>query len=104
MAIFGDDILKNGTVYHQATTLDRVLDHVFLVLSIILLIVSCVCNPVVFWFHRKMKQTTPAIMFQILTANDFLTCLIMVPVMIYYLSNGVSFRTFVLRSALICLL
>ncbi|KAL5257048.1 hypothetical protein ACHWQZ_G012091 [Mnemiopsis leidyi] len=88
MAIFGVDILLNGTEVHDATILDIVLDHVFVVLSIILLIISCVCNPIVFWFHRKMKQNTPAVLFQILTANDFLTCLLMVPVMLYYLVSG----------------
>ena len=91
MAIFGVDILLNGTEVHDATILDIVLDHVFVVLSIILLIISCLCNPIVFWFHRKMKQNTPAVLFQILTANDFLTCLLMVPVMLYYLVSGVSF-------------
>lgn len=92
MAIFGNDVLLNGTVIHHATTLDKVLDHVFLVLSIALLIVSCVCNPLVFWYHWRKKQTTPAVMFQILTANDFLTCLVMVPVIVYYLTAaGVSF-------------
>ena len=94
MAIFGDDILWNGTVVHHATTLDKVLDHVFAVLSVILLIISCVCNPIVFWFHRRMKQNTPAVLFQILTANDFLTCILVVPVMVYYLIAGVSVYLF----------
>ena len=92
MAIFGDDILWNGTVIHHATTLDIVLDHIFVVLSLVLLILSSVCNPIVFWFHRRMKQNTPAILFQILTANDFLTCILVVPVLIYYLIAGVSFQ------------
>ena len=94
MAIFGDDILWNSTVVHNATTLDKVLDNVFAVLSIILLIISCVCNPIVFWFHRRMKQNTPAVLFQILTANDFLTCILVVPVMVYYLLAGVSVYLF----------
>ena len=94
MAIFGDDILWNGTIVHHATTLDKVLDHMFVVLSIILLIISCVCNPIVFWFHRRMKQNTPAVLFQILTANDFLTCLLMVPAMVYNLVSGVSLLFF----------
>ena len=98
MAIFGDDILWNGTVVHHATTLDKVLDHVFVVLSIILLITSCVCNPIVFWFHRRIKQNTPAVLFQILTANDFLTCLLMVPAMVYNLVSGVSLLLFLLSS------
>ena len=91
MAIFGDDIYQNGTLYHTATILDKTLDYVFLVLSIVLLVVSCVCNPIVFWFHRQIKQNTPAVLFQILTANDFLTCLFVVPTMIYYLTVPVSY-------------
>ena len=90
MAIFGDDILWNGTTFYRARTADRVWDHVFVVLSIALLIISCICNPIVFWFHRRMKQNTPAVLFQILTANDFLTCILVVPVMVYYLIAGVS--------------
>ena len=93
MAIFGDDILWNGTVIHHATTLDKLIDHIFVVLSLALLILSSVCNPIVFWFHRRMKQNTPAILFQILTANDFLACVMVVPVLIYYLIAGVSFLT-----------
>ena len=91
MAIFGNDVLWNGTVIYEATAADKVFDHIFLVLSIALLIVSCVCNPIVFWFHRRMKQNISAILFQILTANDFLTCLMVVPVLVYYLVTGVSF-------------
>ena len=74
--MFGENVVGNGTI-------------LFVVISVSSLVFSCVCNPVVFWFHRKMKQNTPAIMFQILTANDFLTCIMVVPVMVYYLVAAV---------------
>ena len=98
MAIFGEDILGiNGTVIYEATSVDKVLDHVFVVWILVLFIVSSVCNPIVFWYHRRMKQNTPAILFQILTANDFLTCVLVAPVMVYYLVAKVNlvltFRT-----------
>lgn len=85
MAIFGEDILWNGTEIYKATSVDKVLDRVFVVLILALLIVSSVCNPIVFWYHRRMKQNTPAVLFQILTANDFLTCVLVAPIMVYYL-------------------
>ena len=98
MAIFGEDILWiNGTVIYEATSVDKVLDHVFVIWILVLFIVSSVCNPIVFWYHRRMKQNTPAILFQILTANDFLTCVLVAPVMVYYLVAKVNlvltFRT-----------
>ena len=91
MAIFAQNEFWNGTVIRQASTLDKAVDYFILLTSLTLLIVSCVGNPTVFWFNRKMKQSTPAILFQILTANDFLTCVVVVPVMVYYSTTGVSF-------------
>ena len=60
-------------------------DITFGLALMVLLIVSCICNPVVFWCNRTIKQTIPAILYQILSFSDFLTCVLIVPLFLYTL-------------------
>ena len=60
-------------------------DITFGCLLLVFFIVSCICNPIVFWCNRTMKQTIPAILYQILSISDFLTCVLFVPLFLYTL-------------------
>ena len=84
MAVFGPFYAPNGALL-SGNTLDTVFNYFFALLMILMLVISCVCNPLVFWFHRRVKQTLSAILFQILTINDFLTCLLVAPSTLYFL-------------------
>ena len=77
--MFGDIYDSSFVLVHKQSTADIVFNYIFLVICLVLLTLSTICNPVVFWFHRKMKQNTSAILFQILTTNDFLTCCVTLP-------------------------
>jgi hypothetical protein len=78
MAIFGDANMN-------PTQGGSFANYLFAFLFFILLFISSFCNPYVFLFYRREKQNISAILFQILTVNDFCTCLVGVPYNIYLL-------------------
>ena len=82
MAIFGN-ITVNGTLVHVANTGDLIANIIFSTLLIILFAISCIANIIVFTSHRRQKQNVSAVLFELLSANDFLTCIVGIPPIIY---------------------
>ena len=88
MAIFGnvyDYVDGTRTLIHTGTTGDTFANYFFAIVFILLFILSTTCNPYIFLHHHREKQNISAILFQILSMNDFCTCLVSVPYILYLL-------------------
>ena len=59
-------------------------NYLFALIFTVLLITSCICNPIVFWYQRfRSKQNVSSILYQFLTFFDFFTCLLTIPLFVY---------------------
>ena len=86
MALFGDVYdPATGQLLHASTAGDTFANYFFALLFIVLFLLSSFCNPYVFFHYRSEKQNISAVLFQLLTINDFCTCLVGVPYNLYLL-------------------
>ena len=89
MAIFGDRYDANHTLIYRGNSVDSAMNYVFGIVCLGLFVISTIANPMVFCYHRRIKQTLSAMLFQILTFNDFLTCLLAGPSLAYFFFSEV---------------
>ncbi|KAL5267551.1 hypothetical protein ACHWQZ_G004551 [Mnemiopsis leidyi] len=88
MAVFGNVYgYKDGTasLLYTGTIGDTFANYFFAFIFILLFLLSTACNPVIFVHYRRQKQNISSILFQILSMNDFCTCLVSVPYILYLL-------------------
>ena len=86
MAIFGN-IYDPTTreLLHAATPGDIFANYFFALVFFLFFLLSLFCNPYVFFHYRREKQNVSAVLFQILTVNDFCTCVVGLPYVLYLL-------------------
>ena len=72
------------TIFHRnGTSVPHIVDIGFGVSQCLMLIVSCILNPVVFYFHFCNKRKTTSLLLAFLAASDFLSLLFGLPLAIY---------------------